>query len=520
MKMNKQIKKRTSVLFVLTITVGFLSSPAYSQSFWCGDDIADWLSPEEAEALHAALAEAKSAVSNAWRTSGDVGTETIPTGVLVHKRIKTWDGYTLLSSLGGHLDPDTGVTYGAILIDMAGNLIKEWPLVPYPARLLPGGNIIGGMGQFEEFTGVPNLVQLDWDGNEVWKWEGSDSSYADAPYHSGVHHDYQREGNPVGYYVPGMDPMVTGGKTIILSHYIPPAEWVTHITKQPLFDDALYEYDWQGNLTWEWHMWEYFDQWGFDDAAKEVIYEYYVGRVPDTGSDYMHTNAVSWLGPNKWYDQGDQRFHPENLMIDCRSSNITAIIARHDHPDGNWKSGDIVWKIGPNYTYGNPEYKLGQIIGQHQAHIIPRGLPGEGNVLLFDNGGNAGFGDLMPGLKLPVFWNTLRDHSRVLEFNPITLEMVWEYACPRAKYDADGNIVEPAFFGLYVSGMQRLVNGNTLVCDGPNGRVFELTPDKKIVWDYRSPYGGGDTGMGFLGFDTLYRAERIPYEWIPKELLE
>ncbi len=517
--MDTRFRSTFSTIVILILAATLCPSPACSQSFWNGDSISDWLSPEAADALHEALDAARNAASRVWFSGGGAGAEEPPTGVLVHDPTKTWDGYTLLSSLGGHLDEDTGVTYGAILIDMDGTVIKEWPVVPYPARLLPGGDLIAGMGQFEEFTGVPNLVQLDWDGNEVWKWEGSDSSYSDAPYHSGVHHDYQREGSPVGYYAPGMEPMATGGKTLILSHYIPPMDWTAHITKHPLFDDALYEVDWEGNLTWEWHMWEYFDQMGFDDPAKEAIYEIYSGRIPDIGSDYMHTNAASWLGPNKWYDQGDLRFHPDNIMFDCRSSNITGIIARTDHPDGDWKEGDIVWKIGPDYSYGNPEYRLGQIIGQHQAHIIPRGLPGEGNVLLLDNGGFAGFGPLMRGLK-PTISNKRRGYSRVIEFNPITLDVVWEYACPRAKYDAEGKLVEPAFFSAFVSGMQRLENGNTLVCEGQSGRVFELTPDKTIVWDYKSPFGGGDTGMGFLGFDTLYRTERIPYEWIPKELLQ
>ncbi len=516
--MTLRFNRTLSAIVIVVMAVVFWPAPASSQSFWHGNNITDWLTEEETEALQTALVDAWGAIQGAWFSFGGEGTgEPIPTGVLVHDRTKTWDGYTLLSSLGGHLDEDTGITYGAILIDMAGNIIKEWPLVPYPARVLPGGNVIGGMGQFEEFTGVPNLVQLDWDGNEVWKWEGFDSTYDNAPYHSGVHHDYQREGSSVGYYAPGMEPMVTGGRTLILSHYIPPMDWTAHLTRHPLFDDALYEHDWEGNLTWEWHLWEYFDEMGFAPDALECIYENYVGRVPDTGSDYMHTNAASWLGPNKWYDQGDLRFHPDNIMIDCRSTNITMIIARHDHANGNWKSGDIVWKIGPNYTYGNPEYKLGQIIGQHQAHIIPKGLPGEGNVLMFDNGGIAGLGSLMPGLP-PVVWNTLRDYSRILEFNPVTLEMVWEYACPRDKPDADGNAVEPAFSSRFVSGVQRLENGNTLVCSGQKARVFELTPDKKIVWDYKSPYGGGDTGMGFLGFDTLYRSERVPYSWVPIEL--
>ena len=32
------------------------------------------------------------------------------------------------------------------------------------------------------------------------------------------HHDYQREGNPVGYYVPGMDAKPLEGNTLILVH--------------------------------------------------------------------------------------------------------------------------------------------------------------------------------------------------------------------------------------------------------------------------------------------------------------
>jgi len=497
----------------------FLTSSAYSQGFWCGDNITDSLSPEVVESLEGALMDAWGTIQGEWFSFSSEGpVDPPPTGVLVHIPEKTWPGYTLLSSLGGHYDPETDITYGAVLIDMDGNIAKEWPLVAFPAKLLPGGYIMGGKGLFEEFTGVPNLVQLDWDGNTVWQWNGEDSSYVDAPYHSGFHHDYQREGSSVGYYAPGMEPMAIGGKTLILSHYIPPMETVAHITKHPLFDDAIYEYDWEGNLTWEWHAWEHFDQMGYDAAAREVIYENYIGRVPDVGSDYQHGNAISWLGPNKWYKQGDLRFHPNNILIDFRGSNITAIIARIDDPDGKWQAGDIVWKIGPDYSYGKPEYKLGQIIGQHQAHMIPQGLPGNGNIIMFDNGGLAGYGPLMPGMK-PVIYNKLRNYSRVLEFDPVKLEVVWEYTCPKPKLDADENVIEPAFFSTFVSGVQRLENGNTLVCEGQSGRVFELTPDKKIVWDYKSSFGGGNTGMNFLGFDTLYRAERIPYSWVPEELL-
>ena len=97
----------------------------------------------------------------------------------------------------------------------------------------------------------------------------------------------------------------------------------------------------------------------------------------------MHINSMSTIGPNKFYDQGDKRFHPDNIIWDARESNIIAIIDK--------KTGNIVWKLGPDYS--SPDVKhLGWIIGQHHAHIIPKGLPGEGNLLVFDNGGWAGYG--------------------------------------------------------------------------------------------------------------------------------
>jgi len=92
-----------------------------------------------------------------------------------------------------------------------------------------------------------------------------------------------------------------------------------------------------------------------------------------------------------------------------RNANFIAIISR--------ETGEIVWRVGPDYSPGNPEDKLGQIIGQHHAHMIPKGLPGEGNILVLDNGGIGGYGD-----------SKIRAYSRVLEFNPVTMEIVWEYS--------------------------------------------------------------------------------------------
>jgi hypothetical protein len=84
------------------------------------------------------------------------------------------------------------------------------------------------------------------------------------------------------------------------------------------------------------------------------------------------------------------------------------------------KTGKIVWRVGPDFdkTGGG----LGQVIGQHHLHLIQKGLPGEGRMLVFDNGGWGGYGS--PSGTSRNGQNTAhRDHSRVIEFNPVNLEI-------------------------------------------------------------------------------------------------
>jgi hypothetical protein len=60
---------------------------------------------------------------------------------------------------------------------------------------------------------------------------------------------------------------------------------------------------------------------------------------------------------------------------------------------------------------------------------------------------------------------------------------------------------------MFLSSAQRLPNGNTLITEGQGGdrgRVFEVNPDKEIVWDYYMPLK-----------IHLYRAYRIPPDWVP-----
>lgn len=418
-----------------------------------------------------------------------------PTGVTVYNPEKCWNGYTIFPAR----------ELGAMLMDMNGTELQLWKgLHGFPNKILPGGYVMGQSGERNNAFGMQDLVdlvQIDWDGNIVWKFDKHEfiEDPGEKPrWMARQHHDYQREGNPVGYYVPGMEPKVDGGNTLILVH-----KNVKNpkISDKVLLDDSIIEVNWDGDIVWEWNCNEHFDEFGFSEAAKNILFRDPNMRSAGGGmGDWMHINSMSVLGPNKWYDAGDERFHPDNIIWDGREANIIAIISK--------KTGKIVWKVGPEYDTSEELKKLGWIIGQHHAHMIPRGLPGEGNIIVFDNGGWGGYGAPNPGSPTGRM-NALRDYSRVLEFDPISLKIVWQYTPAEAGYIVP--VDASRFYSPFISGAQRLPNGNTLITEGSGGRLIEVTADHEIVWEYISPYWGKQ-----FKINMIYRAYRVPYDWIPQ----
>jgi len=418
-----------------------------------------------------------------------------PTGATLYDPKKCWNGYTIFQAK----------EVGALLIDLNGGEIQLWKeFHGMPSRILPGGYLIGSTGERNTAYGMQDsvdLVQVDWDGRVVWRFNRYE--YIEDPgekpqWMARQHHDYQREGNPVGYYVPGMDPLVDRGNTLILSH-----KNVKNpkIADKPLLDDTIIEVTWEGEIVWEWMCSDHFDDMGFREDAKNILFRNPNWRPSGGGmGDWMHINSLSLLGPNRWFDAGDSRFHPENMIWCARETNLTAIIDK--------RTGKIVWKLGPNYDETKELRELGWIIGQHHAHMIPRGLPGEGNIMIFDNGGWAGYGSPNPGSPTG-FRSALRDYSRVLELDPTTLKVAWQYTPAEAGFavPVDAN----RFYSPFISSAQRLPNGNTLITEGSGGRIIEVTPQHEIVWEYISPYWGK-----MMKINLIYRAYRVPYDWVPQ----
>ncbi len=241
----------------------------------------------------------------------------------------------------------------------------------------------------------------------------------------------------------------------------------------------LIEVDWDGNTVWEYrdplhsHCFAPLDngnvliaQWRPvpDAIAREVV-----GGQPGTEREgVMWGEAIQEIdraGKVVWEWLTFEHLDPaiDKLCPLCPRDRWTNINALHMLPDGNImvsmrltdtiliidrQSGAITWRWGP-----------GQISHQHNPTLLDNG-----NILLFDNGAHRAY--------------TAIDYSRVIEVNLKTGEVEWEYK--------ENPVVELNSF--ICSGAQRMANGNTVICECTKGRLFEVTREGDLVWEYYSPF--------------------------------
>ena len=408
-----------------------------------------------------------------------------PTGTTIYYPDQAWNGYTLLTLLDAR---------GAVLVDMNGRVVKQWDTYNLsaggPARILPGGIIIGSTGSNPPHQEAMALVELDFAGKQLWRFDHNlqiKPKDGEQVWSTRQHHDWQRQDYPAGYFSPAFTPAASGSNTLLLTHT---NHSVPSVADKELEDDRLIEVSPDGNIIWQWLASDHIGEFGFNQVERDAIRTAATGGLfARRGSyDALHLNSATYVGPNHWYDAGDKRFAPDNIIISSRQASFVAIIAR---------DGSVVWRIGPDFNRSKAEQAIRQIIGQHHAHMIPEGLPGAGNILIFDNGGSSGY-----GTPSPIAPNGqgiyARATSRVLEIDPVTLKMVWSYSAMN-------------FYSANISSAQRLPNGNTLITEGAPGRVFEVTSEREIVWEYMNP----PAQTGRRG-NAVYRAYRYPYSWVPQ----
>jgi hypothetical protein len=424
---------------------------------------------------------------------------------------RAFQGYTLLAP------QNSKTTY---LIDMQGRVVRKWESDTTPglsAYLLENGHLLragvlaqqsfgfgpGAGGRVQEFT---------WDGDLVWDFKfASDKQLA--------HHDICRLPN--------------GNVLLIVWEKKTPKEAIAagrrpeFVGESRLTPDYVVEVKPTGKTTgtvvWEWHIWDHLIQdqdpskANYGDIAahperidinfgeglitslvtkKDGVDKLkslgYVGGAPAAGKkpprinpDWTHVNAVAY---NADFDQIMLSVHAFSEVWVIDHSTTTAEAAGHSGGRGG-KGGDLLYRWGNPRAYRAGTAKDQRLFNQHNAQWIPRGLPGEGHLLVFNNGGRRPGGNFssVDEIALPVDADGRYASTPGAAYGPDG--PVWSYVAPK-KSD---------FFSMLISGAQRLPNGNTFICSGINGTLFEVTPEKDIVWKYVNPVQGGPMPGGFGG---------------------
>jgi len=438
-------------------------------------------------------------------TTGVVAAPSVyPTGVTIYDPARAYNSYILFGDHSSYLSPDDSAGGGqgkhharegeSRLIDMNGNVVHSWEFGGYPTEMIDPRAIDGKRGvigvQISSVDSstvhgqVPGRVGIyankevglvGWEGEIIW--QGGSKVPGGALYQ---HHDWER---------------LPGGHMLVLGRW---RHAIAGFGKREMGDEVIYELDADGTPIWRWTASEHLNELGFTRAELQLV------RVSPF-IDFLDFHSMRVLGPNRWFESGDTRFAPGNVLVSSRNANFIIIIER--------KTGRILWRLGPDYPERNLLLKpdvtpqpVNQISGPHHVHMIAEGLPGAGDILVFDNQSEAGY----PPARLEPLGG-----SRVLEIDPVKKEIVWQYSARSSQ------MAEWRFYSPFAGSAQRLPNGNTLIDEGAQGRAIQVTPDGQIVWEYISPFllpAPTTPIAGRQGIKTnlLYRTQAVPYSWVPE----
>lgn len=425
------------------------------------------------------------------------------------------------------------------LVDLAGLVVHTWKtgLAPGGAvRLLDDGSLLhcgreegnprffgGGIGG--------RIRRIDAHGKVLWDYVLADAKHTQ-------HHD--------------VIPLANGNVMMIAWQHHTREEAIAagrdpaQTSDTGLWTDSIFEVrptpPQGGEIVWEWHSWDHlvqdFDPKGanygeiaenpgrFDvnadhrreppltaeekrkqaELEKEMRALGYVGGdEPDPDSKSERPKSGDWLHTNSL------ALHPELDLLVCSSPHLDEIyVIDHSTTSAEAKTakggrqgrgGDLLYRWGNPLRYGMGTKADQRLFAQHDATWVAGEKPGELRLLVFNNGAGR------PGkeyssvdeLVLPFDPKTGFARDEGWPFGPA--EPAWTYSDP-----AD-------FYSPFISGAQRLPNGNTLVCEGKRGRAFEVTRAGAIVWDWLNPHGGDippSEQAGKAPPKALFRVTRLP----------
>jgi len=397
---------------------------------------------------------------------------------LIHKDARAYPSYTLFA-------PQFSTT--TFLIDIDGRFINSWESeysTALAVYLLENGHVLrcahAGPGEHPASHGTGGATgqvqEFAWDGTLVWDFRYSDS-------HHLLHHD--------------VEVMPNGNVLMIVWDRKTEAEAIaagrnpSFLEQGELWPDSVIEVEPNGStggaIVWEWHIWDHLVQdydpskanYGVVGDHPELLDINYldegmgeIGR--GRGADWNHVNAVEY---NAQLDQImiTSRLMSEFYIID--HSTTTAEAAGHSGGRSG-KGGDFLYRWGNAQVYRRGSEVDRQLYFPHDGRWIGPGLPGAGNILVFDNG------EIRPG----------GEYSSVQEIVPPAVDSNGNYPLTAG---AGYGPAEPSwiytdeppsqFYSQFNSNAQRLPNGNTFICSGTPGIFFEVTAEKETVWQYVNP---------------------------------
>ncbi|MCB9563690.1 MAG: aryl-sulfate sulfotransferase [Kofleriaceae bacterium] len=356
------------------------------------------------------------------------------------------------------------------LIDRAGEVVHTWASTARPGAavyLLDDGGLLraeelpstvfraGGIGG--------RIATYAWDGTPSWHYD-----YASATHHA--HHDAIRlpDGHVLAIaweVIADADALAAGRDPALL-----PATgslWADHLVE---IDPAT------DTIVWQWHAWDHLIQdrdptaagYGVVADHPELVDVNAGGRAQN---DWTHVNAVAYRAD---LDQIVLSVHNLGEVWILDHGTTTAEAASHQG-GRRGHGGDLLYRWGNPAVTGAGTAADQQLFAQHAAHWIDDGLPGAGHLLVFNNGSFATRPySTVDELDLPVD----ADGGYDLAAGPIAP------AAPSWRYVADP---PEAMFAANISGAQRLPDGDTLICVGPDGRFLEVTDAGDTVWTYQYP---------------------------------
>ena len=330
----------------------------------------------------------------------------------------------------------------AVLMDHEGTILHEWDEPAWERGKWQHVELQPDGSLFLVLKHAA-LVKFDWDSNVLWKTPMK------------IHHDID-----VG----------PDGRIYALGEGV--EEFPYQGRKIPINDNQIVTISPEGEILNEISLYPLLADFVDPERFEEIDKAVHEGEDPTETRrnrlDALHTNSVEVLRE----DLGD--IAPAgSFLLSVRNIDLVVII------DSEGK--EVLWSWGP-----------GEIIRQHHATVLPNG-----NILLFDN---------RDGEETTLLVSDNPDEekaSRVVEVDPATKKIVWEYR---------GTEADP-FYSYSRGSSQKLENGNVLIAESNRGRALEVTPNGEIVWEYLNP----QVSLTKMKRGTFYRMTRVPPGFLEPE---